>query len=67
MNNNMIDNMNYELTPSGKCPICRTKLKIIENKRSMYKAIPAWINHDTLEVEILCPVCKRHIIDNKIA
>ncbi|MDD5434666.1 MAG: hypothetical protein PH343_04480 [Nitrospira sp.] len=67
MNNNMTENINYELTPSGKCPVCKTKIKIVENKKSMYKVIPAWICHDTFKVEIRCPVCKQNLIDKKIA
>ncbi len=63
----MTGKINYELTPSGKCPICGTQIRIIDNKKSMYKGRPVWVYHDMYRVEAKCPNCKQILIDKKIA
>ena len=67
MRNNMIGNIKYDLTPSGKCPICKTQIKIIDNEKSLYKGRSVWVHHDRYRVEAKCPKCGRILIDKKIA
>lgn len=65
MNNNMTGNINYELTPSGKCPVCKTRLKIVDPEGSLYKAGSFKIDPEWSKVELKCPVCKRILLIRK--
>ncbi|OHB72419.1 MAG: hypothetical protein A2W23_07625 [Planctomycetes bacterium RBG_16_43_13] len=67
MNNDLREKFMNELTQSGKCPFCGTQIRIIDNKRSMYKGRPVWITHDIFIVETKCPKCKQILTDKKIA
>ena len=51
------------MTQSGNCPVCKTKIKFVDNEGSMYKAKPVKIYHDKSKVEAKCPVCKRMLVD----
>ena len=66
INNNMKEIV-YELPPNGRCLKCYKQLKIVDNKKTLYKGIPIWVYHDMLRVEIRCRDCAIVYIDKKIA
>lgn len=63
MSNNMKYDLIYNMTQSGNCPVCKTKIKFVDIEGTMYKAKPVKIYHDKSKVEAKCPVCKRILVD----
>jgi len=57
--------MEYDLLPSGKCPICKKILKVETNEYIGYKSKPVIIYKLEGKVETKCPKCKRLIVDRR--
>lgn len=57
--------MKYDLLQSGKCPICKTKLKVETDEYISYKSRPVNIYKLEGKVETKCPICKRLIVDKR--
>jgi phage FluMu protein Com len=57
--------MTNKLLINGKCPRCKTRIKIDSEKYSIFKSKPVWIYKFEDKVELKCPKCKEIIVDKK--
>jgi len=60
----MIDNTAqeiYSLLPNGKCPNCKTKIRVIDPEYTLYKIRLLKIDHDNTQM-VKCSNCKKMVL-----
>ncbi len=57
--------MTIKLLRNGRCPKCKTKIRIENKEYSMYKCKPVLLYKFEDKVGLKCPDCKEIIIDKK--
>lgn len=52
--------LRYEITPNGKCPLCKTKIQVFEEDGIFFRAKTKYFN-DGIRIGAQCPnpQCKR--------
>jgi hypothetical protein len=52
-----------ELSRTGYCPVCKTKVKVLDKECVVFKGRPVIIYPDRIETK--CPKCKSMLVDKK--
>ena len=57
--------MTNKLLINGKCPKCKKRIKIDNEKYSIFKSNPVRLYKFEDKIELKCPSCKEIIVDKK--
>jgi hypothetical protein len=53
----------FYLLPNGRCPFCKTKLRIDGPEKLMFKSDPTWIDKITRKASLRCKKCDIILIE----